>query len=256
MGRWVIVWFLCYIGNCFTQERGQQIVTIAHTFLEVPYSATTLAVTPEQLVKRTDSLDCMTFVELSLAHWYAQPVRDDQVLFEKTLDTILLKMRYYDGILTDYASRKHYFLAFAMDNPLLEDVTPTIPNASTLKKKINYMSTHPQQYPLLADATLQSQVQQREAAINQKKWFFIPKEKLNNEQIQRHLKEGDIVGLTTNIEGLDVGHMGFLTQRAGEWHLLHASYTYKRVMVTEESLYEYLRNHKKFTGLIVLRLIP
>lgn len=82
---------------------------------------------------------------------------------------------------------------------------------------------------------------------------YIPKECLktyNNIDICN----GDILALTTNIDGLDVLHLGFAVWVDGNIHLLHASSLYGRVVLDPMSLYEYLKDRKKHTGIRVIRV--
>ena len=67
------------------------------------------------------------------------------------------------------------------------------------------------------------------------------------------LEEGDIVGITTDIEGLAVMHVGILLREEGRIHLMHASSTAGRVVISEEPLSGYLKNSERATGIMVAR---
>jgi hypothetical protein len=65
--------------------------------------------------------------------------------------------------------------------------------------------------------------------------------------------DGDIVGITTSIEGLDISHMGILVSKAGRIHLLHASSAAEKVVLSEETLEEYLLSSNPATGIMAAR---
>ncbi len=66
--------------------------------------------------------------------------------------------------------------------------------------------------------------------------------------------EGDILGITTNIDGLDYAHNGLAIHQNGRIYMLHASSDFKKVMITQEPLSDYLMQMKHMTGISVLRL--
>jgi hypothetical protein len=67
--------------------------------------------------------------------------------------------------------------------------------------------------------------------------------------------DGDIVGITTGIEGLDISHVGVLVRKAGRIHIIHASSKAEKIIVSEETLEEYLLTNKSATGIMVARPI-
>lgn len=63
--------------------------------------------------------------------------------------------------------------------------------------------------------------------------------------------DGDIIAITTNLPGLDVAHVGIAEYINGKLHLLHASSTLGKVVVSEEPLSQMLRNNKSWSGIRV-----
>jgi hypothetical protein len=86
---------------------GEVVGSIGRMFLETPYVAHTLEVEgPERLVVHLGGLDCLTFVESTLA--LARCVRRGRT----TMDDFraeLQQLRYRDGRIDGYPSRLHYF---------------------------------------------------------------------------------------------------------------------------------------------------
>ena len=67
------------------------------------------------------------------------------------------------------------------------------------------------------------------------------------------LMTGDIVGVTTAIEGLDCAHAGLCYRdQAGRLRLLHASTT-RRAVILDEELATYLGRVSTHTGIMVAR---
>ena len=93
-----------------------------------------------------------------------------------------------------------------------------------------------------------------EARYDGRTIYYIDKEFLNLPPEELPICDGDILALVTTIEGLDVTHLGFAVWQGDKLHLMHASTAYKRVVVDEQSLYDYLRTRKSCPGVRVVRL--
>ena len=116
------------------------------------------------------------------------------------------------------------------------------------------MSTHPGYYAQLKnDTVMVDAISCFEKKINARKYFYIPKEEVV--KIEPQLEEGMIVAITSGVTGLDIAHLGFLVRVNGRIHLLHASSDFKKVMVSEKPLSDYLAGNKKQTGIMVLKVM-
>ena len=218
---------------------------------ETPYIAHTLETSPEQLVVNLREMDCTTFAENCLA--VAKTIQSEQNTFDK-FTSELRKIRYRNGKISDYSSRLHYFSDWIFDNQkkgLIKDVSKEIAN-TLYNKKVNFMSTHPASYLQLKDSSQLVQfIAKQEKEISARKMYYIPETKIS--EIENKLREGDIVGITTSITGLDIAHAGILIKVDGHMHLLHASSLAEKVIVSKETLQEYLLNSKSATGIMVAR---
>lgn len=245
--------FNTFFRPCEITDAPECALGFAQYFIGKPYISNNLeSGDMEKLVVNFQAFDCVTLVENVLALGL---ISLDKAADFNDFEKMLQKLRYQDGKVAGYASRLHYFTDWIYDNQqkgLIYDVTKEI-GGVIYSKKINYMTTHRQAYPLLQeDATFQK-IKERENLINQRKYHYIPKEKLP--QIEYLIQEGDILSITTAIEGLDVSHEGIAVKKGGKIHLLHASSEEKSVIVSKEPLYAYLMKHKKQTGIMVARLI-
>jgi hypothetical protein len=73
-------------------------------------------------------------------------------------------------------------------------------------------------------------------------------------EVLDRLETGDIVAMATNIEGLDVVHVGLVYRKPdGAVHLLHAPVPGDVVCVSRKPLPEYLKTFDAHVGVIVAR---
>ena len=88
--------------------------------------------------------------------------------------------------------------------------------------------------------------------ISERMAWYIPKKNLR--EYENKLKDGDIVAITTHIDGLDVMHVGFVVWINNRVRLLHASSREEKVIISEETLEDYLQSNKSATGIMVARM--
>ena len=229
----------------------------AKQMLGVPYVAGTLdGNEEEQLVVRTDALDCTTFVETVLAFCIADKRGErDFKGFKKALTDV----RYRDGILNGYTSSLHYFSDWIRNNDQMGFVKECTSETACAQPKelwLDFMTTHVDSYlPMKKDASLVE-----EMAAQEKNWqgtvvSYIPKEKLDLSSDELKIKDGDVLALVTNIKGLDIVHVGFAFWREGKLHLLHASSSAKKVIEDPKTQYESSKNTKAHIGLRAIRFV-
>ena len=229
----------------------------AKKMLGTPYVAGTLDVNNEEtLVVHLDKVDCTTLVETVLALAIAD--RQGKQNFEAFKEALML-VRYRDGYLAGYSSRLHYFSDWIKNNEakgLVRECTSDTKISLSSKLSLNFMSTHSDSYlPMKKDTSLISQVALFEKAWQGVEVRFIPKEKLNQSSNELKIKNGDILAITTNIKGLDVVHVGFAYWNQGKLHLLHASSVAEKVIMDNQSLYDYSKNKKAHTGVRAISFI-
>ena len=223
-----------------------------------PYVAHTLEVNDdEQLVVNTRQLDCTTLVETVVA--LTMCVQQGRYSFDDYA-AMLQRLRYREGICTDYTSRLHYFSDWINDKVkmnLVWDIQgPNPPFTAVQKLRIDYMSKHPEAYKALqAHPEFVPIIRQQEKALTGKSYRYIPKGEVKNTALLRQtVKNGDIIAITCNKPGLDIAHLGFAVWRKDGLHLLNASLLHKKVVEEPMTLYQYLQKHSTFTGIRVIRI--
>ncbi|MFZ4455242.1 MAG: N-acetylmuramoyl-L-alanine amidase-like domain-containing protein [Bacteroidales bacterium] len=221
-------------------------------FLGKPYVANTLEVNDtEQLVVNLRELDCTTFVETTLA--LTRTAKSKDFAFSGFLQN-LTQIRYRNGKLNQYPSRLHYFSDWISDNQekgIIKDITQKI-GGDSIQVNVGFMSKNPDKYKALtAHSEFIPTIVLQENAIRQRTYFFIPKTKIAS--ISCKIKSGDIIAITTSFKGLDISHVGFALWQDKELHFLHASSQFKKVIVSEKILADYVNGVRSNTGIIVLR---
>lgn len=228
-------------------------VFFAEKLLGTPYVANTLESDREYLTINIDELDCMTFVETLLALTRAAMEKSPSwYCFASHLETI----RYRSGKLNGYASRLHYASAWIVENTArghLSEITKNIPRYETQIKSLKFMSAHRDLYPALANDSTYNEIKNFESGYSMHAFPFVNKNNLVKKDVIAELQDGDIVCLTTKIEGLDVSHFGIILFKGQKPHLLHASSDKKKTILDKYDLAESLRNNRNVTGIRVLR---
>lgn len=224
-------------------------LAVAQSFLGTPYVSGTLDVNAnEQLVVNLRQLDCWTLVENSFA--IAQTDGSD---FQTYL-AHLQQFRYWGGVVDGYGSRIHYFsgwLLQAEKNGFLRDLTKEM-GGIPYRKKTSYITARPDKYPKIKNAAVRRDLLAAEKRINAHAWHYIPKAKVA--AMEHLIQEGDLIILTSAKRDLDIAHQGFAVRRNGRIHVLNASSLSKRVVISKQTLPQYLASQKGQSGIMVARL--
>lgn len=228
---------------------------IANAFVGEKYVSGTLEQgIDEPLTISCSRLDCTTFVELVVA--IAMSARNGDTDFGSVCQN-LERIRYRNGKNSGYASRLHYISWWITDEAksgIVKEITALMSNERQ-GGTLDYMSTHPDSYPLLVEHPhLINEIANREKISEMDNICYIPKERLGNSNTL-DIREGDIIAITTSIKGLDVTHIGFAYYNNGKLCLLHASSEKGMVIKESRPLYDYLKNRKRHTGIRVFRAV-
>jgi hypothetical protein len=233
---------------------GERIGAVGMALRETPYVASTLELYDDREVCSVDfrGLDCVTFFELALA--LARMFKRGERTPEALLAEVTF-LRYRGGQVTDYASRLHYLSDWFFDNQtkrVVRLITPDLPGAERFTHRVNFMSRHPSAYrQLKASPDQVAKIALREAEINARVTYYVPRDKVAT--AQRLLMTGDIIGITTTIDGLDCAHSGVCYRdETGVPRLLHASTT-RNAVVLDEDVATYLASVRTHSGIMVAR---
>ncbi len=237
--------------SLYSKPIGEVVVEIAKSFIGEEYQAHTLEKGEKEiLVIHLTGFDCYTFLETSLA--LARLIKmnkTDFADFEKEVKNL----RYRNGELIDYSSRLHYFTEWIFDmnkRGICKDVTKEI-GGEPYDNQVYFMSEHPKYYERLKDnPEMTEKIALIEKIISSRKYYYVPQEKIAS--VEDKIHSGDLLGITTGIDGLDISHTGMaIKMEDGRIHLLHAPNVGKKVQISEIPLADYIAQHKSQTGIIV-----
>lgn len=234
------------------QPLGQIMQAIGQQFMDAPYLEGTLDEGDEEtLVIRFDGFDCVTYVETVLA--LARTINDQAYDFETFADHMQAQ-RYRGGGDIGYCNRLHYFSEWIADNEVrgaVNDLTADL-GGEELGNVVGFMSANREAYPRFAtnDSLLACvQDMERELAEGGHTLHYVPQEDIPS--IYDELQSGDIIGLATDIEGLDVAHTGLVYEDEDNIGMLHASLD--EGVVIEFDLQQYVTNIDHQVGIVVAR---
>lgn len=245
--------------NLLSQSIGLRVVGYGKLLLGNPYVDKTLEVngSSESLVCNLHGFDCVTFFEnaWTFARTVKINVNPTSSDFTKQLRTI----RYRKGTLDGYASRLHYTSDYFYDNAErgnLKEMTSQIGSKYAVleTKPINFMSTHSSSYKQLENNEgMLKRIEFHERELESRGGFYYIK-KENVAKVEKGIEDGDLIGITTSIPGIDCSHTGIAVRGDdGRVHLMHASSSMKKVIISDVPLADYLAGNAKQTGIIVYR---
>jgi len=203
---------------------------ISEYFINKPYLSNTLignSYTKEEFVIDFRGVDCFTYID------YIESIR--RSISIDAFELNLQKLRYKDSKIS-YKNRNHFFSDWIINNNF-EDITYKISNkkAITISKELNkkdIKSKYLDDIPII----------KRDISYIPTK-YITPK-------VLSQLKTGDYIGIYTNLNGLDVSHVGILIKEDKNVYFRHASSSKLNQKVVTIKLIEYMKNKP---GLIVLR---
>lgn len=242
-----------------TPENEPLALYYAKQLMNLPYVAHTLEIKDkeEHLAINLQSLDCTTLVENCCA--LALTTSHGSKSWKDFLHWLRM-LRYDDGQINGYSSRNHYFSQWIQSGTrlgLVKEIEGQRDVTVPQKLELNYMSAHPDSYPLLkVDMNERKLIAEMEKRVSGATVRYVPKERVgDSKKVLKFIKDGDILALTTNKKGLDVSHVGFAVWgKDGKLHLLNASSIHKKVVLEPMTLYEYMQKHPSQTGIRVIRL--
>ncbi len=212
------------------ENRNDRIDYISQRFLGTPYKAKTLIGDknlPEKLVINLENVDCFTFLDYVLSLSIVDDVSD---FFER------FKFIRYESGKVDFKTRNHFFSQWIDNNAdYLSEVSDRFENSVCLIKELNKKKDG--EYWVEGIAPFK------------KKVCYIPKDSVLSKSFNSNFRNGDIIGFYTNLNGLDVTHLGIISIQDSEIYLRHATPKYQEVV--DEKLETYLKRNVEYDGLII-----
>lgn len=222
------------LANRPTLSHSERITFISEKFLGTPYQGHRLHGSeeiPEKLVVDFRGLDCFTYLDY-VAALYASHSQDE---FFKNI----VKTRYVDSDIR-FDKRKHFFTDWANSRAkTAEDITARLsPYAITQPKSLNKKAEDKQYI--------------KGIPVVERPVTYIPRSAITS-QLINSLHSGDLIGIYTQLGGLDVTHVGFFIMTREGPVFRHASSSKETRRVVDSPFISYL---SKYPGIVVLRMAP
>lgn len=235
---------------------GDRMVKIALELRGTPYKGYTLEIHDriESPSANFKGLDCWSFFEVTMG--IARMLETKKSGF--TPSDLLAQIehtRYRGGVCHgNYMDRIHFLAEWYKDNDkrkTIDDITRKFPTVemknqcnemSKLWKHYRYLKMNPELRPLMA---------QSEREMTAMTVRMIPKSQVAG--IEKHLKNGDIIGIARHKDGSYCSHVGIIVKdSAGQARFMHASTTYNKVVI-DKTISGYLNSFNKHAGILIAR---
>ena len=238
-------------SNLSSRSLDEIIQQVAKKFVGAEYQSGLLDRTErETLVITFDRFDCFIFIETVLA--IARNIASQDYDYQNFKKNII-NQRYKNGNLDGYCSRLHYFSDWIDSNENQKNLKNITADLGGLKldKDLNFMSNHRDRYPkMLENDANYDCILEMEAQLDRLDIYYIPTK--NIEKIYSKLQSGDVIGVATNISGLDVTHTGFVySHNDRKVGFIHASPMAK--VTISPDLFQYIIGVQNAIGIIVAR---
>lgn len=247
------------ISKILLQNREKSVpelmIIAAKQMLGTDYVAGTLEQIPEKLNVSLTQTDCILFVESCLAMALNAKKGLDN---PDSLCATVQSFRYRNGKVDGYASRIHYtseWIRQGEARDIFTEITDILSGENLSGQRFSFMSTHTDSYrQLKGNPEVVARIAAMEENLNKfTDYYVIPKEDVR--KIEHLLKDGDILGFNTTVEGLDIAHVALVYHKDnGEVGFIHASQADGKVVIDEKSIADYVMGRKNNNGIRIVRV--
>ena len=230
-------------------------VIAAKQMLGTEYVAGSLELVPEQLKVSLVETDCILFVETCMAMAMNAKKGYDS---PDSLCAFIQRTRYRNGIVDGYASRIHYtseWIKQGEGRGIFEEITDVLSADNLSGQRFSYMSKHSSAYKQLKDNPAEvARISKMEDYLNSfSDYYVIPKADVK--KMEHLLKDGDILGFNSSVEGLDIAHVAIVYHKGnGQVGFIHASQVDGKVVIDEKSIHDYVNSRKSNDGIRIVRV--
>ena len=230
-------------------------VIAAKQMLGTEYVAGSLELVPEQLKVSLVETDCILFVETCMAMAMNAKKGYDS---PDSLCAYIQRTRYRNGIVDGYASRIHYtseWIRQGEGRGIFEEITDVLSADNLSGQRFSYMSKHSSAYKQLKENPAEvARISKMEDYLNSfSDYYVIPKADVK--KMEHLLKDGDILGFNSSVEGLDIAHVAIVYHKEdGTVGFIHASQADGKVVIDVKSIHDYVNGRKNNDGIRIVRV--
>jgi hypothetical protein len=240
------------VGAPLPQEGfGNFVSRVARARVDTPYRHSPEGNGPESFRIELRRFECVSFVESTLAvarcAWRGEPT-------EACFVWEALGFRYRSGLMSDFASRLHYFVDWLEDNGgrwRLRDMTVGL-GGTPVQRDFFYLTRRGARVAPLASPTMRRAMARIEARLSSQPHYVVGRSRIRN--AVRNLREGDLVAIAGDKTGRLVTHAGFVSGSSrGPARFIHASSYHDRVVLTRRDVADYVLRRAERRGILVAR---
>ena len=210
------------IDDTAAAPMNQALIALARRFQGTPYRALPMdQQTPERLLLDLEHVDQLRFVEQLLALVNSRQVKTRTEAADRFSDHVR-DLRYHKGQVS-YCGRHHYVSLWAQAaerQGYLVNLTPVLPGATSRRRSLTFLSSHPGAYPAMqlpANRTCITTLE-RTLAVDQS---YVPLRSLA--PVLPSLRSGDVFALVSQRPGLDVSDIGLVEVNGNQINALLAA---------------------------------
>jgi hypothetical protein len=235
------------VGEAF----GELVARAAFSEIGKPYYNPPTPAGPETLSVRLEDFQCVSLVESSLALARCIAMRKpDAACFVRELEGV----RYRGGKLDGFVSKLHYFDEWISDNAQrgrLHELSEGL-GGKGMARPSDFVTRHAELYPPLGELDVLSSMRAVEARLRASAAWGIGRDRVK--QAERGLESGDVIAILGPKAGLLVSHAALVYRdKAGKPHLLHASSSQHRVVVSPGDIADYVLRRPERLGIMAAR---
>ncbi|MBL8028475.1 MAG: DUF1460 domain-containing protein [Fibrobacteres bacterium] len=237
-------------------ETGRYITNAAQQFDGYPYVAGLLEKGDDKkAIVNLREFDCVTLVEAVSA--ISVCIKSQNVKYSD-FENVLTRFRYRDGRPTGYESRLHYFSEWLHNGVNIGFLDFVRPDSSyDTVRKVSFMTENNKLYAPLKDQKVLKSFKAFEKQLSDLKIPLVKTARVHD--FEKNIREGDIIAFASGIKGLDYSHTALAFWKKNDryedvLHFIHASSKVGRVVLSGETLQEYLASHRNVIGITVARI--
>ena len=238
-------------GKYYQLKIGEIMGRLGIQLLGTPYKGGTLETPGKEVCSvYLNYFDCVTFYETVMD--MARIIQKTEYNFNALVKEVKMT-RYRNGNIEDYTSRLHYTSDWIFENVkngVVDDITKKL-GGQAVQFDVSFMTENPQYYEKLKNnPAFVRKMKEIEKNISERTYYIIPHDKIKN--VESNFRTGDIIALTSNVEGLDYAHTGFIYKDGDIPLFLNASSDRKKVFL-DDTVSNYVERIGKKQAITVVR---
>ncbi|MCM1153280.1 MAG: DUF1460 domain-containing protein [Muribaculum sp.] len=162
------------------------------------------------------------------------------------------------GIDNGFPSIMWHVSDWASDNiyrNYITEITENYDGSIDRMKSLDYLTRHRDNFAALADSATYAKVRMTEMGFRTHRVPTLKKETIQKKQLLSDLRDGDILVMNPQEDGIDYRYIGFIVNREDGPHFIHYSPEQKKIVEEKEILPRYFKLKTKiFNGYRIFRL--